>query len=74
MNKISNIVYTNIVYTNCLAYASTNAVDLDKILALKDIISWNAELLSDIDAADSSDICDGHIDYIEVCCKSAGLI
>jgi hypothetical protein len=70
MNKICTLVYTN-----CSAYADANDIELDKILALKDIISWNEEVLKDFPGdSNSSDICDGHIDYIELCCKKSGLV
>ena len=65
--------FCTLVYTNCKACAEANDVDLEKILALKDIIQWNSDLDLDADA-DSDDICDGHIDYIEICCKKWGLV
>jgi hypothetical protein len=70
MNKICTLVYTN-----CSAYADANNIDLDKILKLTDIINWNNEVLAEypVDAV-YSDICDGHIDYIELCCKKSGLV
>ena len=65
-----NTNFTSVVYTNCLAFAEAHDLDINKILSLDEIISWNSET----SLADADEVVDGHIDYIEQICKKANLI
>lgn len=65
------MTFSTLVYTNCLAYAKANSIDVVDILVLSDIVRWDSDLTID---RDSEIICDGHIEFIELCCKNSGLI